>query len=41
MEIVHEVFEPNKADLIRETFLVIFGLFIRWFELRKKKNNEF
>ena len=35
-------FNPDKADLIRETILVLFGLIARFIELRKikKKNND-
>ena len=33
---------PDKADLIRETFLVLLGIVLRWIELRKlkRKNND-
>jgi hypothetical protein len=33
---------PDKADLIRETILVLFGIIFRWIELRKlkRKNND-
>lgn len=31
---------PDKADLIRETFLVLFGIVLRWIELRKLKNKH-
>jgi hypothetical protein len=31
---------PDKADLIRETLMVLFGLFARWIELRKYKNRN-
>jgi hypothetical protein len=31
---------PDKADLIRETFLVLFGIVLRWIELRKLKKKE-
>lgn len=34
-----EFFNPDKADLIRETILILFGLIARWLELRKIKNN--
>lgn len=30
---------PDKADLIRETILVLFGIIFRWIELRKIKKN--
>jgi hypothetical protein len=30
---------PDKADLIRETILVLFGIVLRWIELRKLKKN--
>lgn len=32
-----ELINPDKADLIRESIIVIFGLIIRFFELRKRK----
>jgi hypothetical protein len=37
-----EFFNPDKADLIRETILILFGLIARFIELRKikKKNND-
>jgi hypothetical protein len=36
-----EFFNPDKADLIRETILILFGLIARFIELRKiKKNNN-
>lgn len=33
---------PDKADLIRETILILFGLIARFIELRKikKKKND-
>ena len=31
---------PDKADLIRETILVLFGIIFRWIELRKLKNKQ-
>jgi hypothetical protein len=31
---------PDKADLIRETILILFGLLARWIELRKIKRNQ-
>jgi hypothetical protein len=33
---------PDKADLIRETILILFGIIARWIELRKlkKQNND-
>ena len=34
---MQEFLNPDKHDLIRETFLVIFGLVIRWIEIRKMK----
>lgn len=38
---MQELLNPDKHDLIRETFLVIFGLVIRWIEIRKmKKENK-
>lgn len=35
-----EFLNPDKADLIRETILILFGIIARWFELRKIKNND-
>ena len=35
-----EIINPDKADLIRESIIVIFGLIIRFFELRKRKKGE-
>lgn len=35
-----EILTPDKADLIRESIIVIFGLIIRFFELRKRKKSE-
>ena len=38
----NEILNPDKADLIRETIIVIVGLVFRFFELRKKRrNNDF
>jgi len=37
---MQEFLNPDKHDLIRETFLVIFGLVIRWIEIRKMKKAE-
>lgn len=31
---------PDKADLIRETILVLFGIIFRWIELRKLKRKK-
>jgi len=31
---------PDKADLIRETILVLFGIIFRWIELKKLKNKK-
>ena len=34
---------PDKIDLIRETIIILFGVFARWYELRKikrKSNND-
>lgn len=28
---------PDKADLIRETILILFGIIFRWIELKKLK----
>lgn len=37
-----ELFNPDKHDLIRETIMILVGLFARWYELRKykKQNND-
>lgn len=37
-----EFFNPDKADLLRETIMILIGLFTRWYELRKykKENND-
>jgi len=35
-----EILNPDTADLIRETLIIIFGLVVRFFELRKRKNKE-
>lgn len=37
-----QIFNPDKADLIREAIIVITGFVIRWLELRKlkKKKND-
>jgi hypothetical protein len=37
---MQNLFNPDKADLIRETILILFGLFARWMELRKIKKNK-
>jgi hypothetical protein len=39
---MENLFNPDKHDLIRETILILFGLFTRWYELRKlkKKDND-
>jgi hypothetical protein len=34
-----QIFNPDAADLIRESFLVVFGLVLRFLELRKRKKN--
>jgi hypothetical protein len=31
---------PDKADLIRETILILFGIIFRWIELRKLKKKQ-
>lgn len=36
---MHELIEPDKIDLLRETIIVIVGLIIRWFERKKLKND--
>lgn len=33
-----EIFNPDKWDLIREAIIVAVGFVIRFFELRKRKN---
>jgi hypothetical protein len=35
-----EILNPDTADLIRETLIVIVGLVVRFFELRNRKNKE-
>jgi hypothetical protein len=35
-----ELFNPDKADLIRETIIIVFGLIARWIELRKFKKKK-
>jgi hypothetical protein len=39
---MQNLFNPDKADLIREAIIVITGFVIRWLELRKlkKQNND-
>jgi hypothetical protein len=34
---MQEFFNPDKADLLRETIIILFGLAHRWFTLRKMK----
>lgn len=34
-----QIFNPDAADLIRESILVLFGLVLRFLELRKKNKN--
>ena len=37
-----ELTQPDNADLLRETIIVIIGLIIRWIEKRKlKRDGEF
>jgi hypothetical protein len=31
---------PDRIDLIRETIIILFGVFARWYELRKIKRNS-
>lgn len=35
-----ELINPSTADLIRETIIVVFGLVIRFFELKKRKEKD-
>lgn len=35
-----ELVNPDKIDLIRESIIVLIGLFFRWFEKRKMKNDQ-
>jgi len=37
---MEKILQPDQWDLIREGALVIVGLLISFFELRKKKKNE-
>jgi hypothetical protein len=37
---MQEFLNPDKADLIRETILVLFGIIFRWIELRKLKKKQ-
>jgi len=37
---MQEFLNPDKADLIRETILVLFGIVLRWIELRKLKKKQ-
>lgn len=34
-----QIFNPDTTDLIRESFLIVFGLVLRFLELRKRKKN--
>jgi hypothetical protein len=34
-----QIFNPDTADLIRESILVLFGLILRFLELKKRKKN--
>jgi hypothetical protein len=37
---MENLLNPDRADLIRETILILFGIIARYFELRKiKKHN--
>jgi hypothetical protein len=35
-----EIFNPDHYDLIRDAIIVIFGLFVRFFERRKLTEKE-
>lgn len=37
---MEKILTPDHFDLIREAFIVLTGLIIRWFELRRIKNKE-
>jgi hypothetical protein len=37
---MENLFNPDKHDLIRETILILCGLFARWYELRKLKKKQ-
>jgi hypothetical protein len=37
---MQNLFNPDKADLIREAIIVISGIIIRWLELRKLKKQK-
>jgi hypothetical protein len=37
---MQEFFNPDKADLLRETIIILFGLLHRWFTLRKLKKQQ-
>jgi hypothetical protein len=37
---MENLFNPDKADLIREAIIVITGFVIRWLELRKLKKQK-
>jgi hypothetical protein len=37
---MQNLFNPDKADLIREAIIVISGLIMRWLELRKLKKQK-
>ena len=37
---MQNLFNPDKADLIREAIIVITGFVIRWLELRKLKKQK-
>ncbi len=37
---MQEFINPDKADLIRETILILFGIIVRWIELRKLKKKQ-
>jgi hypothetical protein len=34
-----QIFNPDAADLIRESILIVFGLVLRFLELKKRKKN--
>lgn len=35
-----EIINPSTADLIRETIIIVAGLIIRFFELKKRKRKS-
>jgi len=38
---MQNLLQPDQSDLLRETILILFGIIVRWIELRKlKKQNN-